>query len=62
MVRLNEKSIVDCTTFMGKQTLNCLIVTKFNLMPNLDVPRCIIKKYATSVRPFKLYKRPGRAD
>ena len=50
MVHLNADSIVGCIAFLDQLSLNGIVGTESNLMPNLEVPRCIIHKYATTIK------------
>ena len=50
MVQLNEKLIVRRIAFLEQLIINGLIGTDFNLMPNLDVPGCMIHKDAITMK------------
>ena len=52
MVRLNENSIVRRIEFVEKLSLNRLIGTECNFMPNLDLPGCMIHKDATTMKHY----------
>ena len=67
-VRQNENSVVGCIAFIEQLSLNGIIDTECNLIPNLDVPGCIIHKnvttmkiYLASVHHFEFFNRTGRA-
>ena len=50
MLRLNVKSIVVRIAFVEQLSLTSIIENECNLMPDLDVPGCMIHKYATTMK------------